>query len=218
LAKQLSKAERMNRQGPVRYVVREGGGEGRPLSLALGIAYDEAPVPSHYYVADYYQVVVDDFAVLLIFGKLDHPQLDRLRNKIEIYFPVESFVRQLWHSSRDYQIALEKYVSDNKAGPVRPSGVSAQTDKVQTMQSNNALIVQATGDCIIDFFYISPKDLWLKPPKSEPIGMEALVRVMVTASVMLGFLQECDKVARELVDKLGMNLEDDNASLESKLL
>src|SRR5271157_2525466 len=183
----------MNRQGPVRYIVREGGGEGRPTLIALGVAYDQAPVPEHYYVADYYQVIANDFSVLLIFGKLDHPQLDRLRNKIEIYFPVENFVRQLWSTSRNFQSALEKYVSDNKAEPVRPSNVSAQTDKVQTLLSNNALIVQATGDCIIDFFYISPKDLWLKPVKSEPIGMEALVRVMVTASVTLGFLQECDK-------------------------
>jgi hypothetical protein len=217
---QLAKtAGHMNRQGPVRYVVRDAGGAGRPTMIALGVAYDQAPVPEHYYVADYYQVIANDFAVLLIFGKLDHPQLDRLRNKIEIYFPVENFVRQLWKSSRDYQKGLEKYVSDNKAKPVSQSNVSAQTDKVQTLQANNALIVQATGDCIIDFFYISPKDLWLKPQKSEPIGMEALVRVMVTASVMLGFLQECDKVARELIDKLEIKLEEDeDASLESQLL
>jgi len=207
----------MNRQGPVRYVVHEAV-EGQPTTLTLGVAYDEAPVPDHYYVADYFQVIVNDFSVLLIFGKLDHPQLDRLRNKIEIYFPVDSFVRQLWKTSRTYQSSLEKYVANNKAVPVRPSNVSPQTDKVQTLQSNNALIVQATGDCIIDFFYISPKDLWLKPPKSEPIGMEALVRVMVSASVMLGFMQECDKAAKGLIDKLGIKLEEEDAAMESKLL
>jgi len=185
--------------------------------LSLGIAYDEAPVPEHYYVADYYQVIPGDFSVLLIFGKLDHPQVGRLRNKVEIYFPVENFVRQLWNSSRTFQTSLEKYVVTNKAEPVRPSNISAETDKVQTLQSNNALIVQSTGDCIIDFFYISPKDLWLKPMKSEPIGMEALVRVMVTASVMLGFLHECDKVAKELIDKLGIKVENEDATLESKL-
>lgn len=206
----------MNRQGPVRYVVHETP-EGQPGMLTLGVAYDEAPVPEHYYVADYYQVIVSDFSVLLIFGKLDHPQVDRLRNKVEIYFPVENFVRQLWNSSRQFQTSLEKYVTDNKAEPVKASKVPAQTDKVQTFQSNNALMVQATGDCIIDFFYISPKDLWLKPIKSEPIGMEALVRVMVTASVMLGFLHECDKAAQELIDKLGIKLEDKDAALESKL-
>jgi hypothetical protein len=185
--------------------------------LTLGVAYDEAPVPEHYYVADYYQVIAGDFSVLLIFGKLDHPKVDRLRNKVEIYFPVENFVRQLWSSSRQFQASLAKYVADNKAAPVKPGNVSAETDKVQTLQSNNALMVQATGDCIIDFFYISPKDLWLKPIKSEPIGMEALVRVMVTASVMLGFLHECDGAAQELVEKLGINMEEPDAALESKL-
>jgi hypothetical protein len=216
LAKQLAKAGNINRQGPVRYVVQETT-EGQPGVLTLGVAYDEAPVPDHFYVADYYQVIVNDFSVLLIFGKLDHPQLDRLRNKLEIYFPVENFVRQLWNSSRKFQISLETYVADNKAKAVEPSKVSAQTDKVQTLQSNNALMVQATGDCIMDFFYISPKDLWLKPIKSEPIGMEALVRVMVTASVMLGFLHECDRAAQELIEKLGIKLEDEDAVLESKL-
>lgn len=216
MAKQLAKAGNINRQGPVRYVVQETT-EGQPGVLTLGVAYDEAPVPDHFYVADYYQVIVNDFSVLLIFGKLDHPQLDRLRNKLEIYFPVENFVRQLWNSSRKFQISLETYVADNKAKAVEPSKVSAQTDKVQTLQSNNALMVQATGDCIMDFFYISPKDLWLKPIKSEPIGMEALVRVMVTASVMLGFLHECDRAAQELIEKLGIKLEDEDAVLESKL-
>lgn len=216
LAKQLAKAGNINRQGPVRYVVHDTP-DGQPRMLTLGVAYDEAPVPEHYYVADYYQVIISDFSVLLIFGKLDHPQLGRLRNKIEIYFPVENFVRQLWNTSRTFQTSLENYVATNKAKPVEPSTVSAETDKVQTLQSNNALMVQATGDCIIDFFYISPKDLWLKPIKSEPIGMEALVRVMVTASVMLGFLHECDKAARELIDKLEIKLEDHDATLESKL-
>jgi hypothetical protein len=216
LAKQLIKAAATNRQGPVRYVVHETPA-GEPAMVTLGVAYDEAPVPEHYYVADYYQLVVGDFSVLLIFGKLDHPQQDRLRNKVEIYFPVDNFVRQLWGTSRAFQTSLEKYVATNRAEPLRPSSVSAQTDKVQTLQSNNALIVQSASDCMIDFFYISPKDLWLKPMKSEPIGMEALVRVMVTASLMLGFLQECDREARQLVDRLGIKLEDENAALESKL-
>ena len=217
LAKQLAKAGNVNRQGAVRYVVHDVV-EGQPKMLTLGVAYDQAPVPEHYYVADYFQVVINDLAVLLIFGKLDHPKMDRLRNKLEVYFPADNFVKQLWSTSRDFQKSLEKFVTEKGIEAARPSNVSAQTDKVQTLHSNNALIIQAASDCIIDFFYISPKDLWLKPPKGEPIGMEALVRVMLTASVMLGFMQECDKAAKELIDRFGIELEEKDAEMESKLL
>jgi hypothetical protein len=215
LRQQLVKPEQLNRSGPVRYFVHETK-EGQPKAISLQVAYDEAPVPEHYYVADYFQIVPQDFDVLLIFGKLDHPKLDRLRNKVEIFFPVENFVRQLWFTSREFQKSLAKYVAGNNMEPVGPSKVSAETDKVQTLQSNNALIVQATGDCIMDFFYISPKDLWLKPLKGEGVGIEALVRVMITASVMLGFMQECDRVAQELKETFGIKLEDENALVESK--
>ena len=48
--------------------------------------------------------------------------------------------------------------------------------------------------------------------------MEALVRVMLTASVMLGFMQECDKAATELIDRFGIEWEEKDAEMESKLL
>ena len=200
----------------MRYKV-QATSEGKPSIVSLAIAYDEAPVPDHYYVADYYEVVAQDFEVLLIFGKLDHPKLDRLRNKIEIYFPTHLFVHQLWKSSREFQRILEDYVRQNLSQAVGPSSVSSETDKVQTLHGNNVLMVLSGGQSIMDFFYISAKDLWLKPAKGEAIGIEALVRVIIPASVLLGFLQECDKVAKALIDKLKIEItEDEDAVVESK--
>ncbi len=215
MKQQLAKADRYNRSGPVRYVVQEAK-HGKPSVVSLGIAYDEAPVPSSYYVADYYQVVPLDLEVLLIFGKLDHPNVEKLRNKIEVYFPAELFVRQLWKSSREFQKTLEAYVEKGHSQAVGPGAISPQTDKVQTLHSNNVLMVLSAGHCIMDFFYISAKDLWLKPPKNEAIGIEALVRVITSGALVLGFLRECDKIAGGLIEKLGIELEDDNAVLESK--
>lgn len=211
----MVKAEHYNNSGPVRYVMQETE-KGQAAVVGLSVAYDEAPVPTHYYVADYYQIVPQGMDVLLIFGKLDHPDVAKLRNKLEVYFPAELFVRQLWRSSRDFQKVLEEYVATNHSKPTGPSKVSAQTDKVQTLHSNNVLIVLNAGHCIMDFFYISPKDLWIKPLRNEPIGIEALVRVIASAPLVLGFLYECDKLARGLVEELGINLEDDHAFVESK--
>jgi len=213
--KQIVKADHYNHSGPVRYVMQETE-KGKSAIVGLSVAYDEAPVPTHYYVADYYQIVRQGMDVLLIFGKLDHPDVAKLRNKLEIYFPAEIFVRQLWVSSRDFQKILEQYVATNHSQATAPSKVSAQTDKVQTLHSNNVLMVLNAGHCIMDFFYISAKDLWLKPLKNEPIGIEALVRVIASAPLLLGFLSECDKLAMELVEQLGIDLEDDHDLVESK--
>jgi len=55
----------------------------------------------------------------------------------------------------------------------------------------------------VGFFLISAKDLWLKPKKSEPIGMEALVRVFTTAPIMVTLLEESDRIAQQLVKDFG---------------
>jgi len=192
-------------------------GDGKSALINLSIAYEDAPVPAGYYKADYYQVVLqDDLDVLLVFGKLDHPDSQRLRNKVEICFPAELFVRQLWNGSREFQKTLERDVEKNHLHAVTASDISARTDKVQTFYSNNVLMVLSAGHCMMDFFYISAKDLWLKPPKNEAIGIEALVRVITSAALALGFLQGCDKMAKELIEKLGIELEAENAVMESK--
>ncbi|HEY5175801.1 MAG TPA: hypothetical protein VII95_09595 [Terriglobales bacterium] len=216
MKQQLAKAEQnYNRSGPVRYTVQEI--EGKASVISLAVAYEEAPVPANYYVADFYQVVSQDLAVLLIFGKLDHPNVEKLRNKIEIYFPAEMFVRQLWKGSRDFEKTLESYVEHSHTQAIGPGTVSAQADKVQTLHSNNVLMVLSAGHCMMDFFYISAKELWLRPPKNEPIGIEALVRVIASGAFVLGLLRECDKVAQELIERLGIEFEEnDNAAMESK--
>ena len=215
MKQQLVKADHYNRSGPVRYVVQETGG--KTSMISLGVAYEEAPEPANYYVADSYQIIEQGLDVLMIFGKIDHPNLQKLRNKIEIYFPAEMFVRQLWHGSRDFESTLGNYVEQIHMQAVGPSAVSLEADKVQTFHSNNVLMVLSGGHCIMDFFYISAKDLWLKPPKNEPIGIEALVRVIVPATFVLGFLRECDKIAKDLMEKLGIKIEENkDVIMESK--
>ena len=47
--------------GPVRYKI-ETGSDGR-ISAKLAIDYAEAPVPLHYYVADYFEVAIREFSL-----------------------------------------------------------------------------------------------------------------------------------------------------------
>jgi hypothetical protein len=200
--------------GPILYKVLYGDAD-KPTGISMAINYELAPVPSHYYVADFYQVFPRELDILMIFGKIDHPKSERLRNKIEIIFPVHQFIYQLWKGSRDFEKTINAFLDQHHIPLVRPGTIPAETDKVQTLYSNNVLMVQAAGQCISDFFYISEKDLWLKPPKSEQVPLEAIVRVMMQSPTMAGFLQACDDVAAHFIKKLGLEIqENDNETLE----
>lgn len=204
--------------GPILYNVLYGESD-KPIGINMSVDYSLAPVPSHYYVADFYQVYARDLDILMIFGKIDHPKSDRLRNKVEIIFPAHQFVYQLWKSSREFEKSMTGFLAKHGISVIGPGIISAETEKVQTLYSNNVLMVQAAGQCILDFYYISEKDLWLKPQKNEPLSLEALVRVMMESPSMSGFLRECDKVAAHFIEKLAIEIkENDDETLELQQL
>jgi hypothetical protein len=222
LALKVAKPHQLSRGGVVRYKV--DGPLENPTGISLSIAYEEAPVPEHYYVADFFQIVPQDLEILLIFGKIDHPKTDRLRSKVEVVFPVDLFLRQLWKSSRAFQGTVTDFVERYKSKASDPGGISLEVEKVQTVHANNCLMVLSAGHAMIDFFYISAKELWLRPKRNEPIAIEALVRVITSGSVLLGFLKEADRVAKTYVERLGTEEleldvngeEDKDENLESK--
>lgn len=173
------------------------------MKAKLMVDYADAPVPEHYYVADYFEVVNLDPQVLFIFGKLTYPGQNVLRNKLEIYFPALVFITQFWHSRREFHKTLRAFVSQAGYEPVRPGNFSGAVEKVQTIHSNNALMILAGGECMLDFFYISPRDLALKTPKGQNITLEPLVRVIASPNLILGFLDACEPIAELLQPKFG---------------
>lgn len=199
--------------GPVRYKIQSG-----PHGVQhafLTIDYADAPVPAHYYVADYYEVANLDPRILITFGKLNHPRNDTLRNKLEIDFPAMTFVTQFWKSREDFQKLLRTFVEMFKYKPIPPGKIDSQIEKVQTLHSNNAMMVLSGGECMIDFFYLSPRDMTLKTAKSENLSLEPLVRVIVSPDLLLGFLDACQPIADELAPKYSQLIEEEYATLES---
>jgi hypothetical protein len=198
--------------GPVRYrivSVKEG-----IQSALLAVDYSEAPVPPHYYVADYFEVANLDPQVLFTFGKLNYPRTDQLRNKLEVDFPASLFVVQFWSSRDDFHKTLRAFAKQYDYQPVRQGAISGPVERVQTIHSNNALMVLSGGECMIDFFYISPRDMALKTPKAGEISLEPLVRIIASPSLVLGFLDACEPIAESLVPKYALK-EDERATLES---
>src|SRR5689334_1549942 len=83
--------------GPVRIRVTEAK-DGQGL-IELSLDYERAEVPSRAYFADYVKVLEGRADVTLIFGRLA-PGTKKLRTQVEISFSRDSFVSQLWKSSR----------------------------------------------------------------------------------------------------------------------
>ncbi len=177
----------------------------------MGLEYSKAPVPEHFYFADYLSVDEDSSQIMFTFGKLDKPANDKLRSKVEIYNNPAMFVKQFWASTREMHKQLQDRALAQGWTPP-PEGELLEAPKVQTFQSNNVSILMSEGECLLDFFYISPKDMFYKPPLGEKIDVEALVRVILSAKLLLILLDLSRPIAERLLPKYG----DQHESLESK--
>lgn len=194
----LAKTTQFNRSGNVHYRVdqREDGN----VAVIMAVDFEHAPVPERSYIADYFEVHRTEADVMMVFGKKNFPSETELRNKLEIYFPVYSFFHQLWKSSRQMHESLGE-VFANKGKLARTQGDLKSSDlKVQTLTltANNALVVISGGQCVMDFFLISAKDLWLKTKKGDPLNVEAIVRIFMSEHLLLGLLNRFDEIAKEL--------------------
>lgn len=205
----LVKSEQWITSGAVSY--RPLGSTSQPSGIEIGIDYAKAPVPTHFYFADYLSVDEDSSQVMFTFGKLDKPATDRLRTKVEVYFNPFMFVKQFWAQTRQVHATIRKYVESRGLVPALPTKL-LEAPKVQTFQSNNGAIVVSEGEGLLDFFYLSPRDIFYKPPKGEKIDIEALVRVLLSPSLLLLLFTESEPIAAKLSAMYG---DKPNANLES---
>jgi hypothetical protein len=195
--------------GAVRY--RLLGSTGKPTGVEFGLDYAKAPVPAHFYFADYLSVDEDSSQVMFTFGKLDKPATNKLRSKVEIYFNPVMFVKQFWASTREVHKSIQEYANKHGLSAIAKSQL-LEAPKVQTFQSNNVAILLSIGECLLDFYYVSPKDLFYRTPQGEKVDAEALVRIILSVELVLSLLDQSRPIAEKLLPKYG----EDNANLELK--
>lgn len=211
MAAKIARREDFLGTGPVRY--RIDGPSEAPTGTSIKIDYTDAPIPEHYYVADYFYVADLGFQVLLTFGKWENAgQKDKLRNKLEIYFPAIFFVSQLWKSSRVFHKTLRDLVVKHGFSATEAGSPDTNAEKTQTIHSNNVLMVLSGGESMMDFFYLSPRDMFLKIRKRKPLELEALVRVIISPTHLLGFLDACEPIAASMATKFPTEGENDDDS------
>jgi hypothetical protein len=197
---QLARADEWVTSGAVRY--RLIAAPGATTGIEIGLDYARAPVPSHFYFADYLSVDEDASQVMFTFGKLDKPHTGGLRSKVEVYFNPVMFVKQFWIHTRPMQPQLEQYLKDHGLKSLEPTELLG-APRVQTFQANNVSIIMTEGESMMDFFYLSPKDLFYKPQKGEKIDIEALVRILLSPSLLMLLLTESQPFAEKLLPKYG---------------
>jgi hypothetical protein len=188
------------------------GPPGAPSGVQLHVDYSTAPEPDNFYFSDYYEVVDLEPDILFVFGKLDRPGGKEIRNRIEIYFPAAEFVNQFWKSTAQFYDKLRDFAAAKGYSAQRAGQIAEIPQKVQVFRSNNAFMAQGGTDTVLDFSYISPRDVFLKTMKGQSLTIEALVRVNMSVAQLWGVLDACRPIAERLASKYLLSGEGDEAT------
>ena len=166
----------------------------------LQFDYSRAKVPDRFYYADYCHVQEGRAVFSLFFGKVI-TGTPKLRTKVEVVFPREMFVRQLWRSSREFH---ERIRPDAEKLKLPPLENIEDTDKIQTFSSNNVFMGKWGEESVMDFFYLSPRDLhFARMGKQGNVALEPVVRIVLSTPLLFEFLEKCKPLAEALSTEYG---------------
>ena len=184
---------------------------GRPDLLQISINQALAP-PEKAMFADHVQVERVRDGVRLLFGKLHPTQPSTCTNAVEVSFPLRPFYNQLYKSvSSDRSGRLPFYKSAEKAvarfGYERVASLErvSQFDKVAAIRSNFVFMALHEDDAAIDFYHLDAstvqsvvQEAVARGALSVPPGFRGVLRIVISPSVLLYFLEQCIKLAEEL--------------------
>jgi len=186
MAQSRESALEVSGKGPVRLRVMQL--TATTGSVEIQVDYSQAPVPMLCYDADYCDVVQGRPDIVLVFGKLKAGTVE-LRTKIEITFSRDYFYNQLWRSTRELQGSVEKMVREERLTPIKGP---LETEKVQSLRSNNVFMAVLGGEAVLDFYYISPGDIhYARTKQKRDIALDPVVRVVVSVHLLWEFLNKC---------------------------
>ncbi len=189
-----SRAIQTSGGGPVTLRMVQAGPD--QAVMEMGVDYSKAEPPDRSYYADFCDVQKARLGYSLVFGKLI-PGTSKLRTKIEVNFPAEMFFQQLWRvaTSEGFYGTVRKIVGATKLAALDKV---SDTDKVQSFRSNNAYMGVWGEEAMIDFFYISPRDIhFFRIKKADDATLEPVVRVVMETVLLDEFLEKCRPFAED---------------------
>ena len=184
--------------GPIRMRIRELK-EGQGL-IELALDYWKAEVPSRAYFADYATVLEGRADVTLLFGRLV-PGTEKLRTQVEISFSRDSFVAQLWKSSRGLHENLRK-TTDRQLAQLKNVVYS---DVVHTSRANNVFMAILGEEALLDFYYIAPSDIhFVRLGHRSQVNLEPVIRISLPSPLLLEFLNAGEALVNKMPETAGI--------------
>lgn len=183
-------------KAPVSVHFVQAGADPSHALVEIAVDYRNAEIPGRAYFADYSDVQKGRFGYTLLFGKLI-PGKAALRTQIEITFPQEMFARQLWGTSRELHKVVKQLPHKDTTAPLHSV---EGTERVQTFRSNNVFMGVWGEDSVLDFYYLSPKDmhdLRTRQHARADVSLEPVIRVVLDTGLLDEFLEQCRPFVEE---------------------
>jgi len=159
------------------------------------VNYEKAETPARAYYADYCEVQQGRGSISITFGKLKTGS-SALRNKVEIGFPEELFIRQLWKNSRQLHDKLKVQFENHPLAPIKDV---ADTETVQSFRANNVLMIGMGDEALLDFYYIAPTELHYAITKARAeVSLDPVIRIVLASSLLFELLEKCGPVVEQL--------------------
>ena len=176
-------------QGPVRLRITNNNN-----LVEMRVDYEKAETPSKAYYADYADVIPGRCGISLVFGKLK-PGSEELRNKVEIVFSTDAFIRQLSKNCRDVLASVKVEFDKHPLAPVHPQ----DTEIAQAFKASAVMMVGMGEEAVMDFYYIAPSDIHFAFAKKRPeVHLEPVIRIVLSGSLLFEVLDKSRIVAEKL--------------------
>lgn len=138
------------------------------------------------------------------FDFFDFQEESDLRSPVaRVMFPVDSLIDHFWRNSRDFGLQC-RHLLDEAGIPPEPIGQKAGLVRSDVVVSSNLSSMYRAGvESIIDFYYISPRDIHFARLQAKKPEIQGVLRVQLPLTVLVGILDHVDSVIQALRDRLG---------------
>jgi hypothetical protein len=175
-------------KGAVKLQIIRSESESEASLVRFALDYSKADTPDRAYYADYCEVLRARSGYSLFFGKLI-PGSSRLRTKVEIAFPENMFILQLWGSTRFLHETFKKIWDKN---PLEEVCNVEDTDKVQAFRANNVFMAMLGEESLLDFYYIAPSEIhFVRSGQRSQVHLEPVIRISLPSAMVYEFLEKC---------------------------
>ena len=195
------------RSSALRRADRGAAGRASPLVLdaaqrTISINTSRLQAPQNIYDADLAGIEHRVGDVRLFFGKLKWAVPDKLRTRIEVRYPVETFYKHFWNNSREFHEEIRAYMQQWPSAEERkrPRLSEMEADKDHSEWANFDYMAHSGTEGAIDFFHLPPGGLarFAKTGSVDDLELEAILRVQLTVGELLALLDCCTAIAAEV--------------------